>query len=147
MGDGFGRYFRHQSTFQPAQDAQFGFWIAQAIEHHHTQQAFGIELTTVAQHATEGIGEAQLFPQNGEQPGITHRQGWSKRDVARAVLQGGLAGSSQQAIDQRVGFAGAYRFDAAQGSDDPLASDTGGIPIGFDELDVLTRPRGGCDSN
>ena len=69
----------------------------------------------------QGIGKAQLFPQDGEQPGVTDRQRRGERDVARAVFKSGLASGTQQAIDQRIGLAGAHGFEAPQGGDDALA--------------------------
>lgn len=66
-----------------------------------------------------------------------------KRYVPRAVLQGWLAGRPQQAVDQRIGFAGPHGFETTEGGDHPLARDAGSIPEGFDELDALARARGG----
>jgi hypothetical protein len=53
MGDRLGGHFRHAGAFQPAQDAQLGLGIAQAVEDHHAQQAFGIELAAIAQYPAE----------------------------------------------------------------------------------------------
>ena len=41
------------------------------VEHHHPQQAFGIELVRVAQQPAKGVGEAQFLPHGGQQPGIS----------------------------------------------------------------------------
>jgi hypothetical protein len=138
-----GVYLGHAGAFQPAQDAQFGLRVAQAVEDHHAQEAFGIELAVGPQDAAEGIMEAQFLPQGGEHPGVAHRQGGGEGDVAGALFQGGFAGGAQQAVEQGIGLAGAQGFQTAQGGDDPLAGDPLVVTEGFDEFDVLPGAGGG----
>jgi len=130
------------STSQPAQDAELGFRVAQAVEHHHPQQVLGIELSpTPTQQAPEGIGKTELTPQGMQQPGIAHRRG--EIDRPGALLQCWLARGAQQAIEQRIAAAGLNVLQTPQGRDDPLAGDAPLVAERLDELDVLARTGGG----
>jgi hypothetical protein len=77
-------------ALQPAQDPQLGFRITQPVEHHHPQQAFGVELVAVAQQPAKGVGEAQFLPQGGQQPGVADRQRWREGDLAGPSSREGL---------------------------------------------------------
>ena len=60
------RYIWNHCPFQPSQNTQLGFRVTESIEYHHSQQPLGIKAALAAQHFTECIGKAQLFPKRGE---------------------------------------------------------------------------------
>ncbi|TLD43974.1 MAG: hypothetical protein FAZ92_03774 [Accumulibacter sp.] len=134
-----GAHLGNPGALQPAQDPQLGFRITQPVEDHHPQQALGVELVPVAQQSAKGVGEAQLLPQGGQQPGIANAKRRRKGDLAGSFFQRGLPRRPQEPVEQRVGLARSHRLDAPEGGDDPLARYPGGVPVGLDELDVLPR--------
>jgi len=142
VGDRLRLDFRHPTALQPAQDAELGLRIAQAVEHHHAQQPFGIELAAVAQDPAEGVMKAEFLPQGGEQPGVADGTRGCEVHRAGALFQCGFTGGAQQAVDQGIRVARTDGFKPTEGGDDALAGNAGRIAEGFDELDVLAWAGG-----
>lgn len=139
MANRGGVHVVYQYLFQPAQHTELGFRITETIEHHDTQQPLGIELALAALHPPEGLIQAELLPERGQQPGITN--GTRRREVGLAgtFFECRLAGYAQQAVDQRAGFSGRDGFQATQRGDHVLARFSGLVAVGLDELHVAAR--------
>ena len=133
----FRGHFRNQRVFQPTPDPQLRFRITQAIEDHHPEQAFGVELAPRAKNAPEGIGEAKILPQRRQHPRVADRKRRRKGDVAGAFVHRRSAGGPQQPVDQGVVLTGAHRLDSAEGGNDTLTRRAAAIAERFDQLDVL----------
>ncbi|OIQ70110.1 hypothetical protein GALL_482830 [mine drainage metagenome] len=137
-----GRKARQRHRLQPAQHAELGRRVAQAVEHHHPQQPLGVERAMgIAQYAAERLVPAQLVPQRVQHPGVAHRQRRGKAHRRRLRLL--AVDDAVQAANQGIGPAGAYLLQAAKGGDDALAGNPLVVAVGLHELDVAARSGAG----
>lgn len=118
------------------------------LHFHYLGTAGGEQVrAAVAQHAAEGLPEAQAVPQRGQQPGVTHAQRGIKAHGREIDAFGsGRAADAHQAAHEGIGAPGAHVLEAAEGGDDALA---GGAPViteGFHDLHVGAA-FSACDAN
>lgn len=140
VGDGLHLEIRKCHCLKPAQHAELGVRIAQAVEHHDAHQGLDVgRHARTPEHATK-FREAELTPQLGECPNVAESARGFEARLRLIHWSGtrGLAGDAQQAIDNGAEFA-ANVFQAAQSCHRALAHVPAFVAERLDELDVPAK--------
>ena len=127
---------------QPAQHAELGVGVAQAVEDHHAQGVLdGVGEAGAAEDGAQAI-EAEFAPQLVECPDVAEREGGFEADLGRGGVVEGSALGAKQPPEQGVDLA-AGLVDATQRRQGALAGAALLITEGLDELGVgCDRPSG-----
>lgn len=130
---------RQPNPFEPAQDAELGLWIGQAVEHHHARQRFGIEgAARRTQPLLNGPVEPEIAPQFVEQPPAAELQRRQSRDVQCPAFDLGATGRPQQPVDQRIDLLGVDVLEPPEGGEGAML-DLARLAVGFDDAQVGAR--------
>ena len=124
---------RHR--FQPAQHAQFGFRVAQAVEHHDAQQGFDIDLVARTTKDALKLIEAQFVPKLRQRPNVTERTGGFVDDGGWCRVGDRLASGACQTRNHLIELA-VELVKPAQRGDGALLRLAVRITVGLDELQV-----------
>jgi len=144
VGDRLRPEVRQRHRLHPAQYAELRFRIAQAVEHHQTDQRFHVRgAARAAKHRTQ-LREAQRLPQFGQRPHVPERPGGLERHGGcwRLGAHRFAAGDLQQPVDHRVERT-IDLLGAPERGDGALLHPSRLVAIGLDELDVAATSRGG----
>ena len=128
----------------PAQHTELGFGVAQAVEHHQSDQRFHVRgVARAAEHPPQ-LGEAQRPPQLRERPNVAECPCRLERYRRRRRLGAHrlAAGDLQQAVDHRVERT-IDLLGAPERGDGALLHASRLVAIGLDELDVAAASGGG----
>jgi len=105
MGQAGRVHLRDAHRLQPAQHAQLGVWIAQAIEDHHANGVLdGRGVAGFAEHAGQRT-ETQLLPQLIQRPDVTQGERRFEFELRRRSHRARQTLGAQQAVQQRVNTA------------------------------------------
>ena len=144
VGDRLRPEIGQRNRLHPAQHAELGLGVAQAVEHHQADQRFHVRGAAGAAEHPAQPGEAQRLPQLGQRPHIAERargferHRWRRRLGAHRFPTGDL----EQAIDDRIERP-IDLLGTAERGDGALLYLSGFVAIGLDELDVAAASGGG----
>ena len=143
MGDRFNLNAGHGHRFQPTQDAELGFRVAQAIEDHDTYQRFDIDGVSCFTKDPAQFAKAQGFPQFVQGPDVAQGAGRFEFDRwQRGIQKVGPAGDFEQAGDDGIKIASDL-VKTTQGDQGAMLGFTGIVTKRLDQLKILARPGAG----
>ena len=130
---------RQTNSLHPSKHAELGLRVAQAVEHHDTNERFDINgVAGAAKDAPKSI-KAERIPKLSERPNVTEiARGLEAHGGRRRCSLGSPAGHAQQARDDGIEL-GAELVESAQGGDGALLGSSRFVAIGLDQLNVAAR--------
>ncbi len=141
-----GRKARQRHRLQPAQHAELGRRVAQAVEHHQAHQRLDVDAAARATKNPAQLAKSQFVPQLGQRPYVAQGAAGLEPHVGhgrhRAGLRRRVAAKSLQAADHALKLA-ASLVGAPQGGHRAFLHPPALIPVGLHELDVAATAGGG----
>ena len=134
---------RQADGLQPAQDAELGFGVAQAVDGHDAQQGFDVDVVAAAAEYGAQAVEAQIVPETGQRPDIAEGAGGLKSDGGRWRRFGKrFTGKAGESGNNAVKLLRLEFVEATEGGDGTLLGAAVFVAVGLDQLDVLARAGG-----